>query len=280
MIEKNVSMIGGVSAGKTTFLIALWHVVSDMHKPHKVKLRTLPAIRDRLNELEEFWLQCNPIPRTPLSSSNDIVVGEISVDEDSPLILCIPDRAGESFHHQWAFREVTADYAEAIRRANGVLLFINPERLKRPRTIDAAVQEIADIAGIVGAPSRPRPREASDAPDQVVLVELLQFVEELRAPSRPPKLAVMISAWDLVEHEGLTPRQWLEAWAPLLAQFVDANKMKWSTEVFGVSAFGGDPSREKQRLLDVDLPADRPYVIDGNGARLEDFTLAVGSVLQ
>ena len=103
---------------------------------------------------------------------------------------------------------------------------------------------------------------------------------ELRGSEENPKLAIIISAWDLVVQEGLTPAEWLNARVPLVAQYIEANKMQWRPIIFGVSAFGGDPGGDVSALLALDNASDRPYVVDEAGRQLDDFTLPIAALLQ
>lgn len=275
-------MVGSVSAGKTSFLIALWQVLFDSKSGHAVAFQAMPKIRDRLNDLQSSFLACRPIPRTPLSDENDVELGTVAVGGGSSVALCIPDRAGESFDQQWVYREVSSEYAQTIRAAKGILLFVNPEYFRSPRNINSKIKDLASIAGIQESAETSdgasREREPLDAPTQVISVELLQFIENL-CDFKNPKLAVMISAWDLVEAEGLSPAAWLDKRAPLLAQYIRVNASRWRPEIYGVSALGGDITRDRERLLAFVNPSARPYVVDSGGTRLDDFTLPIASLL-
>jgi Double-GTPase 1 len=71
-------------------------------------------------------------------------------------------------------------------------------------------------------------------------VRIVQLLSDLL---RPPftqlrrRLAVIISAWDLVP-EGFTPDRWLSTQMPLVDQFLKANGDLFRTNLYGVSAQG------------------------------------------
>ena len=175
MTSANITMVGGVSAGKTTFLVAFWNILSDLRKPHAVTFEAMPDVRDRLNALQEIWLKCAQLPRTPITDLNNNEIGLVSIRGKTPISLRIPDRAGESFDNQWAQREVTADYASSVEE-QGILLFINPEILVAPRHINATLNELAELGGVeMEDDESPRGRRAGDAPTQVVLVDCLHL---------------------------------------------------------------------------------------------------------
>ncbi|MDI1226345.1 MAG: hypothetical protein PSY14_01490 [bacterium] len=61
------------------------------------------------------------------------------------------------------------------------------------------------------------------------------------------KLVIILSAWDLVE-KNLTPAQFLKRELPLLAQFLESQKICLELKVYGVSALGGDITEYNKEL--------------------------------
>lgn len=76
------------------------------------------------------------------------------------------------------------------------------------------------------------------APTQVQVVELLQFLmtDDLFVGLR--WVAVLISAWDEVEGDGLDPEEVLSTKLPLLDQYLRNGRDPWTWRVWGVSAQG------------------------------------------
>ncbi len=95
------------------------------------------------------------------------------------------------------------------------------------------------------------------APTQVVLTDLLQFMQVRRGSEQPLKLGVIVSAWDLVEDQTSDPASWFGSRLPLLAQFLECNNLFWSTRIYGVSAQGGDLDRDKVTLLQHHAASER-----------------------
>ncbi|MBX9680717.1 MAG: hypothetical protein K2X38_18330 [Gemmataceae bacterium] len=55
------------------------------------------------------------------------------------------------------------------------------------------------------------------------------------------RLGVIISAWDVVmKQEDTTPGKWLQAYLPMLHQYLVANSEEVCSRVYGVSAQKGD----------------------------------------
>jgi Double-GTPase 1 len=64
----------------------------------------------------------------------------------------------------------------------------------------------------------------------------------LRSPAR--RVAIVLSAWDKVEDEGLTPEALLARDLPLLDQYLRQGTDGWEFRIYGLSAQGGDYERE------------------------------------
>lgn len=118
-------------------------------------------------------------------------------------------------------------------------------------------QIAASIGGATEAPSRsnghvavPVPWKVEMLPTQAKLVELLQFLLEM--VDQRLRVAVVVSAWDLVAEVGQTPREYVSGRMPLLRQFLDANDDVFDHAVFGISAQGGAIPDDKSKLLGLD----------------------------
>ena len=59
-----------------------------------------------------------------------------------------------------------------------------------------------------------------EAPCQVKLVDILQFVNLRKNISKPFPISIVISAWDCVQDQGLEPDEWLSKHLPLLWQYL------------------------------------------------------------
>lgn len=86
----------------------------------------------------------------------------------------------------------------------------------------------------------------------------------LRSTETPLRVGVVISAWDAAL-DGLTPMDWLEQRLPAVKSFLEANRDRMTTEVFGVSAQGGPLPEKKAELLAKGAVLDRAYARDRAG---------------
>jgi hypothetical protein len=301
---KAIVAMGLPESGKTTFLAALWHLVTNKKVPVRLSLVTLAAEEaSYLRAIAMRWSQAKKQERT-FHSGNKTVKLTLKSEGGEVFDLKFPDIAGEAFSQMWEMRECTTAVADALR-ATGVLLFIHVDKIKLPGWIadDAALAE-----GLSDAPAEPDAAAAPNAPDSIpadTSAEALreeqagetvkwkpestptqvQLVDMLRCLQVPPlnvgarKLAVVLSAWDKVENDEVSPNLFLELHLPLLHQYLAHGlSAGWEHRTFGVSAQGaeyddvkGPSSAEADRMRDMEVPSQRIKVVVGD-ATSHDLT--------
>ncbi|WP_437652645.1 TRAFAC clade GTPase domain-containing protein [Sorangium sp. So ce1182] len=254
-VPTHLLFVGLPGSGKTTFLAALWHVLDDQSSTTSLKLTRLSGDRTYLNRIAEAWRSCSPIGRTTLQTE-EVVSLHLEGDGFGAFELAVPDLSGEAFELQLTERRISARYDELVQQATGVILFVHPD-VQKGTPLTQALQLEASISGAAAQPSPSAdgnagtvvPWSVEKVPTQVKLVELLQFLLE-RAP-RKVRVAVVISAWDLVEKFGV-PHDFVSREMPLLRQFLDSNNDVLENAIFGVSAQGGTIPDDKFTLLSID----------------------------
>ncbi len=290
---KAIVAMGLPESGKTTFLAALWHLLTNKKVLVRLSLEKLAAEEATyLRAIATRWTQAKKQERT-VHSGNRTVKLTLKSEGGDVFDLTFPDIAGEAFSQMWEMRECTTEVADALRAA-GVLLFIHVDKIKSPGWIadDAALAEGLDAApaeaDVDAAPHAPAeaPAEAAgegktdgtvnwkpeSSPTQVQLVDMLRCLQVPPLNVGPRKLAVVLSAWDKVEDEEVSPEQFLELHLPLLHQYLTHGLTAgWSHRTFGVSAqgaeydvVGGAPSAEADRMRDMELPSQRIKVVVGD----------------
>lgn len=252
----NLLFVGLPQSGKTTYLAALWHVLEDQSSATMLRRRQNSVDRTYLNQIAQAWRACTPVPRTALQSDDTTVALNLEGDGFGEFTLTVPDLGGEAFEQHIDHRKMSAAHAALFRDANGVLLFVHPD-VKKGTQISEQDQITASIGGATAAPSGsgghvgvPVSWKVEMLPTQAKLVELLQFILEL--VDQRLRVAVVVSAWDLVEDLGQTPREYVAGRMPLLRQFVDANDDVFDHAVFGISAQGGAIPDDNSKLLGLD----------------------------
>ena len=99
---------------------------------------------------------------------------------------------------------------KSFKKRNGIVLFLRSEGLKAPvplseilqveKEMREALPEGAELGG-AGAPQESE-WSATDTPDQVKLVDLLQSLTGEMRTSKKERLAIIVSAWDQVDGYG------------------------------------------------------------------------------
>jgi hypothetical protein len=276
--ERSVVIIGLPESGKSTFLGALWHLMTEGDKDTVLRLESLGhGDRNHLNALASRWRDAKVQDRTS-TAGNRLVVMNLANQAGVSLRVTFPDTAGEAYQHMWEERECDPDVAETLRGGN-VLLFIHSDTLQAPMWVvdDAALSKRMGLPHVEneGVPWHPRL-----APTQVQVVELLQFLRAGALDTGPRRLAIMLSAWDKAAPEGLSPAAFLEAKLPLLAQYLRRTASGWTSRIYGLSAQGGDydpieagadKKPQAEELRNLDRPSTRIRLL-GDAPETHDLT--------
>ena len=266
MSEANQLLVGLPGTGKSTFLAALWYT-AERGSTHW-KIDQLGDEEEHLQMISQRWLECKAMGRSAQAGEALVSMRFREEGSERRLIVFFPDLAGETFEDQWVNRHCSRTYLEAARASNQILMFLHPEKLRHGERIEDYLQEDPDNGDEVLTVVERRPERD---PTQVILVDLLQIL------SRPPilheslRIAVVVSAWDLIKKAQTQvgvpkeePDIWFEEHLPLLHQFLKNNREWIEFRVFGVSAQGGDleDQQEVSNLQSID-PEDRVRVVEG-----------------
>lgn len=277
------SIIGLPESGKTTFLAALWHIIDAGEVPTDLKLDTLIGDHKYLNVIVDAWRNCVKVPRTSVQDEQSISIHIHHPASNQRIVLGFADLSGESFNIQVASRKCTSEYVDNCNHEGGVILFVNADRVQDG-------MNIVDLAPLLdGAEEARESKPVTEwahklVPQQVRLVELLQFLQRPPFTRRHRRLVVAISAWDVVQQPRPAPETWLERECPLLHQYLIANPDSFKFKVFGISAQGGDipkkdmdPTDEQLRIqseLLRKIPSERIECI-GPDTKSHDLTVPI-----
>ena len=186
--------------------------------------------------------------------------------------------AGEAFRQMWEGRDCEPAIAE-ILRCGDVLLFVHADTIRAPSWIvDEVALSIA--AGIERPGGQTKAWDPRLSPTQVQLVDLLQLFRMPPLDVGPRRLAIVLSAWDTVRDEGLTPIDFLRSRLPLLNQYLRRGADDWTWRIYGLSAQGGTYDKledsaervpEAEELRKLDRPSKRIQLV-GPVAETHDLT--------
>lgn len=278
-------IMGLPGSGKTTFLAAMWHIMEANETRCRLKVDRLDGSLPYLNKIAEAWRTFVPVERTSHTGDADVTMYLVDNETGAKGTAFFPDIAGERFSDQVEVRRGRRTFVENAERCDSILLFINANakqdylsinelneqlppdhEVEDPRGTETAggTAAVADDGrqGDIGPVPEFEPKRI---PAQVKIVQLL--CDFLRAPFdvRPRRLAVILSAWDVVETNtpGMRPEGWIAGNMSLLDQFLKTNTDRFRMRVYGVSAQGvdlDDPAaieaasklRASERVLIVD----------------------------
>lgn len=264
-------LIAGMpGSGKTTFIAALRHLIVAGAVPTSLRFVKMSDSEQHLNRLEEKWLACEEFPRTKAGSNTWVTLHLKDEIRNREASIAIPDLSGEAFRDVVTTGRCPRSLYDEFAASSGLLLFTNANRpvddleiavvnrLAREMGEEPAqVEPIAD-----GPPPEPVgiPFKAEDIPEEPKLVELLQTFNRRPMKAKRRLLAVIISAWDVVEPAGISPELWLSNNRPMLDQFISANTHLWQSRIYGISAQGGKLPADKKSLQRADTPSQRIQV--------------------
>ena len=261
-------MLGLPGSGKTTFLAALWYVVTSGEVSGALELETLGPHSIYLNGIRDTWLVGKEFERTSMTVESSTM--RLGVEGHDSHEVAIPDLSGEHSRETIVSRVWPDELSTLVTTTDGVLLFVHAEKIEAARTIMEAQAVLGDSsqAGVVAEPSWTPDR----SPTAVKLIDLLQLTMWTRAAESPTRLSLVASAWDLVEESFSSPEVWLAEEMPLLDQFLRNNPEAYSTRLFGVSAQGGQLDDVRKRLIKLNSPSDRIRVFVDNAPASHDVT--------
>jgi hypothetical protein len=280
MSKHSVVAMGLPGSGKTTFLAALWHLVSEKEVPCKLTYVSLQTDNiEHLHKIASQWRAAKKQERTA-QGGDKLVSMILKAEGGDPQTVTFPDIAGEAFLQMWGLRECDEIVAGWLKEP-GVLLFIHADKVTVPKWVieEKLLMEDMGIRGEDDAEAEEVIDWSPDlAPTQVQLVDLLQSMQADPLHVGPRRLAIILSAWDKVAGRGLSPEQYLARRMPLLDQFLKHGlNPDWQTRIYGVSAQGGDYDDDQtklpdaERLRDIDVPSERISVVYAE-AKSNDLT--------
>lgn len=267
------TIVGLPRSGKTTFLAALFHLVDSGEVASELRIDSYSGDQSYLNQIVSDWLRCKEVIRTSQAGDTHVELRLIQQVSGTRITLAFPDLAGELFETQVTQRRCSKSYVEGCNLNGGIFLFVSADR---PGDEGMTVVEQNAIVG----PALDQPQSLRTAvpwthtlmPPQVQLVELLQFMQSPPFNLGVRRVAVVISAWDLVGNPQPTPDVWLEREMPLLSQFLHANRDAFDFRVYGISALGGDIQDTAQRAKLIAMPHSERIVCVGHGCSKHDLT--------
>src|SRR5579863_882351 len=115
-------LVGLPNTGKTSFLAALWYMVSQSSVDCGLTLHKLEGDIQYLNQIRDAWLQYKPVPRNKADSEKIVSMSLRNRETSEVARLSFPDLSGEAFRSQWTHRQLATAYDKSLREATGGML--------------------------------------------------------------------------------------------------------------------------------------------------------------
>jgi hypothetical protein len=285
MSEHSIVLLGGPDSGKTNYMSRLWLALNS--KKAGLVASKNPEDIKYVEGGAEHILGGAFAPRSDTNSlpgdlTLDLPVRLASDQNGKEVNISVPDVSGELWKEAIERGDVTQEWMEALQQASGALLFVRVLSEANVAPLDWV--NAAEYLGWAGV-GKPKDGQGNDAlvPTQVALCEMLRFLDETlkRVDGRPPKVAVLITAWDLIDKQRRAngPNVFLKEEYPLFAgRLADCTSL--DVRAFGVSVVGGDfqDIEFTKKFLAGDIN-DMGYVevddpVNGN-IQIQDVTLPV-----
>lgn len=280
--------MGYPSAGKTTFIAALWHSLQQKKTHTKFKLKKYVGNQTYLATLEKDWLTGKEVSRTLLPAQNESLLLTLKDDLNNEINFSFPDFSGELFNNIYIDREISIELKDMICASDAYVLFISPKTNYEPENIAALPIDIREEEESLNKEIKYDKIEHDSSVAKII--ELLQTVNYL-CQNKIIELSVIVSAWDRVEKYFNNPTEYIEKTLPMLWQFLRGNPQIFNVKYYGVSAQGTelyDATLSKEKNAEyVELlleqyelnPVERIKVVDEHGSISHDITLPLANLI-
>lgn len=267
-------LVGPPKTGKTSFLALLWLAIAN-GRSKELALASHQDDRAYLNEIAERLQRCEPALHTEYGENRELHLHLLMGQAQDPVLLNVPDLSGEIWLETTYDRRWTSGLDSLARESAGLVIFVHARDVSAEPMRNSVGAVTAALIGVGDSDEeQPGAGEHTDdhkqaRPTQVELVDALQLICEQRG-ARPYYVAIVISAWDLVDGATLTPEAFVGRNLPLVHQYVSAHSSWLRLRVFGLSAQGGDFDQEEMRaeLVHQDAVA-RSHVAAADGSEVE-----------
>ena len=256
MTTASIVLVGGPDTGKTNFIGRLWLALQNGESslrlggtPDEIKY-----VEDAVGHLHggRFAPRTDKNVAAEQSSITIPLAGPEAGQGDERLQLVVPDISGEIWKTAVETKELSRKRMAQLEDAVGAVVFV--------RVLSALNVSPPDWVNSAELMQLQEDVDAGEMPTQVMLCEFVRFLElKLRAgnSSRKPRVAVVVTAWDLLDPERAAegPRAYLEREYPLFAGRLD-DVSRFEVGIFSMSILGGDPEADegfRARLLDEGL---------------------------
>lgn len=262
-------LVGGPDSGKSNYLARLW--LAFQSQKYDLVSSTTPTDVRYVESIAEHLLQGGFVPRTePEEKNREFHVSVETKDERISADIIVPDILGEIWAKAVSTLDIPEKWLAALRKSTAAVLFVRVHSENNVQPLNwVTTQDLLKLG--LGA------EHDKSVPTQIVLLELLRFIDENinRKSKLKPKVAVVVTAWDLlsVDERNLGPIQYLKNEFPMFeGRLSDIDSL--DIKVFGSSVVGGDFETEgfQDTFFDKGIHSTGFIVEDGTEGNVEEST--------
>lgn len=254
-MNSDLVIMGLPASGKTTYLAALWHQMEAGDTDCRLKLDVWEGDLSYLTGIAGRWRTFEAVKRTSQTGDANVSVRIVDTRTGAKAKAFFADIAGERFDAQIELRRCRRTFFDNAEANDGILFFVSAENKQDSLSInefnsfmpsgDVELPDDADAAPAETTEASARRATVTEwgpkhTPVQVRIVQMLSDLHRHPFTARPRRLALIVSAWDIVAGSGISPARWIANEMPLLAQFLATNAESFTTRTYGVSAQGLD----------------------------------------
>lgn len=271
MKEKSIILVGGPDSGKSNYLARLW--LAFKSKRFDLISSTTPGDVRYIESIAEHLLRGEFVPRTePEEKNRDFHVSVTTKDGSLNANIIVPDILGEIWDKAVSTLEIPEKWLTTLRKSSSAVLFVRVQSKNNVEPLNWVTSQALLKAGL-------GENNEKAIPTQIVLMELLRFIDEniSRKVFKKPRVAVVVTAWDKLHKEDASggPLTYLEMEFPMFAGKLSDIKTL-DINVFGSSILGGDFKSPEfsETFFDRNIH-ERGYIVFHGAAGQTDSTTDV-----
>lgn len=266
MTKKSIILLGGPDSGKTNYIGRLWP--SFRTRKGVLVADKLPDDIGYVDRAVEHLMQGSFAPRSDRNlevGRADFAIRVRGTNGTGDLTeLMIPDISGELWTKTVATSEISQEWFNVLKEAEGAVVFVRARSDQNVQPLDwVTANNILRLDTSVSTPLSDTVPEhdielAASAepagetvmpsehmlPTQVLLCELLRYLNLYladRANNKRPQVSIVVAAWDLLDQKTREsgPMAYLKQEFPLFAgRLTETGRL--DVKLFGLSVVGGD----------------------------------------
>ena len=277
-MPEHILLIGGASSGKTHFGAQLLGRLQ--HGSGSLRFREAPVNYELFQSVLQKLGQGLSSDHTASDVYGEVLFPAKNADGEQ-IDLVWPDYAGEQIENIADLRKLTSNWTERIRQSTHWILLVRP--MLATTAEDLLNRPSGEPTGSTASLKKEGSTEnvLSKQTHTVELLQIIRYIKGLNSLARTgsPKMLVLLSCWDELTQNAITPSQLLKKRLPLLDSFLHANWEQEALLIYGLSALGKplSPTEIDEEYQDRG-PEAFGYIVTPAGSLEKDLTIPIATL--